>query len=376
MHGKERVWILSTADISTALGSTEPYYLTQRFAMQWETHVFAPLSSQIESVHEHRIPVKSSAAFSLNVIMIPYFIYQALRYPPDVVYSYRNIFIPVLIAKFLTDSTIVYDMRVDPYQQPKEFEKFDTRGIIYLILLVVVHRLHQIFLPRADGVITLSESLADRFHKEYAVPRTKIGIIPLAVDVDKFTPIPREGKKFRIVYLGSLSEFRGIDDLIKAVSTVKRDLRAQIQVDLYGTADEDFISSIEELATEEILIKWHGYIDHEKIPQEVGRCDIAVSPLPPLDSFEVSSPAKIYEYLALGLPIIATDIGPHRSILTDECSILVPPRDTEAMAAAITLLLSDEEYRLQLAKGARERALENTWEDRFAEVCRYLEDWS
>jgi hypothetical protein len=49
----QTVWVLSTADISTAPGTTEAYYLVQKFAERWETHVFAPVSNEIESVYAH-----------------------------------------------------------------------------------------------------------------------------------------------------------------------------------------------------------------------------------------------------------------------------------------------------------------------------------
>lgn len=376
---RQTVWVLSTADISTAPGTTEAYYLVQKFAEQWETHAFAPVTNQIESVHEHSLPVASIlAALLFNTVLAPYFVWQAIRHPPDIVYSYRNIFVPVLIAELLTDATIVYDIQVDPYKQPKEFEEYDSRGPIYRVLLFAVKELHQFSLPRADGVVTLSEPLADRLHTEYGVPREKIGLIPLAADPTEFTPASNADDlhPFRIVYVGALREFRGIDDLVQALANLDSELRSQVRLDLYGEADEEFIRDIEELASDGPTIKWHGYIAHDKLTQEVAECDVAASPLPPLDSFEMSSPAKIYEYLAMGLPIVATDITPHRTILSQECSVLVPPDDTEAMTNAFARILSDDEYRSQLSTGARQKALENTWTDRFNDLCNYLEGWS
>jgi glycosyltransferase involved in cell wall biosynthesis len=373
----QTVWVLSTADISTAPGTTEAYYLVQKFAERWETHVFAPVSNEIESVYAHSLPVGSIlAALLFNTILVPYFIWQAIRHPPDIVYSYRNIFVPVLVAELLTDATIVYDMQVDPYQQPKEFEQYDSRGYIYHLFLFFVRELHQFNLPRADGVVTLSEPLVDRLHTEYGVPREKIGLIPLAADPTKFTPASNDDEQFRIVYVGALRRFRGIDDLVLALANLDSELRSQVHLDLYGEADEEFIRHIEELASDGPSIKWHGYVTHDKLTQEVAECDVAASPLPPIDSFEMSSPAKIYEYLAMGLPIVATDITPHRTILSQECSILVPPDDTESMTNAFARILSDDEYRFQLSTGARQKALENTWTDRFDNLSEYLKDWS
>jgi len=372
------VWVLATWDISTAPGTTEPYYLVRKFAEHWETHVFAPLSKPIESVDQHRIPVASiSAAILFNTVLVPYFIWQAIRKPPDLVYAYRNIFVPVLIAKLFTNATVVYDIRADPYAQAKEFEEHeDSQSQIYHLLLRVTRILHRFTLPRADGVITLSESLADRVHSNYGVPRNKVGIIPLAVDPGKFTPKEENKNHFKVVYVGALREFRGIDDLVRALTALEPELRSKVQLELYGGADEEYIQSLQDLTQDRLSINWHGHVAHDQLARQVAICDVAASPLPPLDSFEVSSPAKIYEYLALGLPIIATDITPHRRILTEECSILVPPGDTKVMTDAFEKVLSDTRYRSELSEGARRLALENTWTDRFKKLCGHLDSWT
>ncbi|MBI4394420.1 MAG: glycosyltransferase [Euryarchaeota archaeon] len=68
----------------------------------------------------------------------------------------------------------------------------------------------------------------------------------------------------------------------------------------------------------------------------------------------------ITEAMAAGLPIVATDIGPCREVLGNgECGVLVPPRDPQAMAAAMIALWKDEERRMELGKRAREFALAN-----------------
>lgn len=372
------VWVLATCDISTAPGTTEPYYLVRKFAEHWETHVFAPLSKPIESVYQHQIPIASiAAAILFNTVLIPYFIWWAIRKPPDLVYAYRNIFFPVLIAELFTDATIVYDIRADPYAQAKEFEEHeDSQSQTYHLLLRITRRLHRFMLPRADGVVTLSEALADRLHSNYGVPQDKIGIIPLAVDPDEFTPKKGNEDFFKVVYVGALREFRGINNLVRALTALEPELRQQVQLELYGGADEEYIQSLRDIAQDKLSINWYGHVAHDQLACQVATCDVAASPLPPLDSFEVSSPAKIYEYLALGLPIVATDITPHKRILTEECSMLIPTGNTRAMSDAFEKLLSDTRYKSELSGGARRLALENTWTNRFEELCERLDEWT
>lgn len=374
---RQRVWVLTTFDISTAPGTTEAYYLVQKFAERWDTHVFAPLGGPIESVHEHRVPVASLGAVLLfNTVLTPWFVWLALRRPPDLVYVYKNIFVPALVVRLCTDAVVVYDIRADPYEQAKEFAEFDPRGLPYHAFLRVGRWLHRVTLPRADGVVTLSEPLAERLRTDYGVPAAKIGLVPLAADPDAFEPVSTDGAEIRIAYVGSLTEYRGLDDVVEALAALAPELRSQVRLDLYGGADRALIDALEARAPDGPTIEWHGYVDHDRLAQAVAACDIAASPLPPLEAFEVSSPAKVYEYLALGLPVVATDITPHRRILDEECAVLVPPGDTEAMTEAFARLVSDEAYRSQLSAGARERALENTWSDRFEALCTQIDRWS
>jgi glycosyltransferase involved in cell wall biosynthesis len=372
----ERVWVLTTFDISTATGTTEAYYLVRKFADHWDTHVYAPLSEPISGTKQHRLAMTSlTAAILFNTVLIPYFVWQAIRQPPDVVFVYKNIFLPAFIVKLLTGAMIVYDIRADPYQQAKELEVYNPRGRVYHFLLLIACRFHQFSLPRADGVITLSEPLAKRLRENYYVDKSKVGLIPLAVNPDEFIPHSHDDNTIRIGYLGSLKEFRGIDTLVESCGFLQPELQSQIKIDLYGAADKQFVNLIESISPDKITIVWHGYVSHNKIPERVGKCDIAISPLPAFESFELSSPAKIYEYLGLGLPILATDITPHKRILTDQCCVLVPPEDPKAMAGGLDNLIRDDEFRSQLSKNARNVALENTWSDRFDTLCKYLEKW-
>ncbi|WP_262180167.1 glycosyltransferase family 4 protein [Haloarcula laminariae] len=368
---------MTTFDISTAPGTTEAYYLVQKFAENWDTHVFAPLEGPIESVHRHCLPLASlGAVLMFNTVLTPWFVWLALRRPPDVVIIYKNIFVPALVVRLCTDAVVVYDIRADPYEQAKEFAEFDPQGLLYHAFLRVGRQLHQITLPRADGVVTLSDPLAERLQTDYGVPEEKIGLVPLAADPDAFTPASGNMDRVRIAYVGSLTKYRGLDNVVRALAALKPELRSQVRLDLYGGADKELIDSLEALAPDGPAIEWHGYLDHDELSDEVAACDIAVSPLPPLASFEVSSPAKVYEYLALGLPVVATDITPHRRILDEGCAILVPSRDVDSMTDAFARLVGDEAYRSQLSAGAREQALENTWADRFETLCTHIDCWS
>ena len=89
----------------------------------------------------------------------------------------------------------------------------------------------------------------------------------------------------------------------------------------------------------------------------LGCFDIAVAPYPEGDHY--FSPLKVYEYMAAGLPIVASAIGEIPALLEEgECGMLVPPGDVDALAASLDRLASDAELRRMLGHRARRSARE------------------
>jgi glycosyltransferase involved in cell wall biosynthesis len=163
--------------------------------------------------------------------------------------------------------------------------------------------------------------------------------------------------------------------VISALNTMDDSLQRRCVLELFGSFDKDYRKHLEEQINGEYEIVWRGYLPHKDIPEEVGACDCAVSPLPPLEGFEVSSPAKIYEYLALGLPVVATNITPHRRILNNgNDSILINHDDPTAMGKAITHLAIDERFRRSLSRAAREESLKHNWGTRFKTIIYAIND--
>jgi glycosyltransferase involved in cell wall biosynthesis len=104
-----------------------------------------------------------------------------------------------------------------------------------------------------------------------------------------------------------------------------------------------------------------------------GRSDLAISLLPDLESYSVSSPAKVYEYLALGLPVVATDIPAHRRILTDGADAVLVDDDPETVAAELLALCENPERLAAMSERARETATRHSWEHRFGELFERIE---
>lgn len=364
-NSEHTIFIFSTHDVSSVQGTTEAYYVCKEFSKQFETHLVSPSSKPVGEATSYSYPLSGILGLLvLNVFMMPYWIRLGIKEEPSLIYTYRNVFLPPVVLKLLVGSQLVCDFQVHPVDQPKEFNKDTLFNRMFVSLSWIAHAF---LIQFSDVVITLSKPLAQSLSDNFNVSEEQIYVVPLGVDTNMFDPsIKNSAGGLKIAYMGSIKRHRGVESILSGLDQLPKESQEQITVELFGPAPEDYIAEIESTTDNKAYsLLYHGLIPHESVPDQVGSCDCAVSPLPPHEGFEVSSPAKIYEYLALGMPIIATKITPHERLLEhNHDSLLVAPNSPDEMAAAIEKLLTDETFRQKLGQNARSKSIRNDWEDR------------
>lgn len=369
MPGDITVFLVLTKDPTRVQGNTEKHYLSMFLSERSQLHVFAPLNGKVPNAENHSLPVKGiTGALLINVLFAPYWIYQFYTQRPDIVYCYQNVILPALLGRYVFGTTVAFDIRSDPYDQTQEFFNEDDRGFSFKLAMRVAKLLHDMTLKRADYVFVLSDQLGDSVLENYDVEREKLRLLPLGVDTDRFRPSIDSYDQLSIVYIGSLARYRGIDAFLQAVNQLPEATKAELRIDLYGQGPKEYVFGlIDDVTNEsEFEVHWHGLIDHEKLPAMAARSDIAVSPIPPYNAYQVSSPAKVFEYLAMGLPIVASRINPHERILDDgENAVLYNPGSITDFSQKLALLIDDDGLRSLMSKNARESSQMYCWNRRF-----------
>lgn len=214
----------------------------------------------------------------------------------------------------------------------------------------------------ADAVITLSGTMADVL-VERGVPRERITLVPNGVDVSLFEdhvsprqaraelghPVPADA--LAVGAVSALVDYEGFDELLRAAAlllhdpTVDADLREHLHVVLAGEgASRPYLAELaEELGIADRVVM-PGRVPRQQARRWVEALDVVVVPRRDCDVTRTVTPQKPVEALALGRPVIASDLPALREVLDGGArpfGVLVEPGDAAALAAAIAVTLGD-----------------------------------
>ncbi len=117
-----------------------------------------------------------------------------------------------------------------------------------------------------------------------------------------------------------------------------------------------------------------GHRAHGDIPYYLRAADVVVLPNSAQsdDARLYTSPMKLFEYMASGTPIVASDVPSLKEILHEGSALFVPPNDPEALAQGISQLLKNETLSTKLARRAREDVLQYAWDKRAHNILTHL----
>jgi starch synthase len=200
----------------------------------------------------------------------------------------------------------------------------------------------------ADVILAGSQFVKDTMVCQ-GVESDRIKVIPYGADIERFRPVRRpQDDRFGVLFVGQLSQRKGIKYLLEAVATLSL---PGMELLLVGGV----VGSGRGLAAYREHFTHLPNLPHHEVHRCFQRGDIFVYP-----SLHEGSAIAIYEALASGLPVITTPNS--GSMVTDGVEgFIVPIRDVEALKEKILLLYEDRELREAMGINARKRAEEFTW---------------
>jgi len=185
-----------------------------------------------------------------------------------------------------------------------------------------------------------------------------------------------------ITYIGGIYRTKGVETLARAFAKACKKTSKKLTLSFVGGLPwaEDYEQRIwlEGILEEEGIARTTmitGFVEPYKLSEYYSSADILVLPTPNLYNWDVSSPVKLFEYMASGRPIIASELAGINEIVHDDEVMYFPPNNEEGLCSAICRLAEDDGLRLQMARnGLKEKAEVYSFEVRAKRILEFLKD--
>lgn len=221
----------------------------------------------------------------------------------------------------------------------------------------------------ADALAVVSDELVPYAIARGAAPG-RVHVIRNAVDTARFTPHAQPARwpglpdgAFVVGFSGSLKAWHGLDTLLPAFRAL---CSQQPNAHLLVVGEGPRKAWVEGYATGAGLsdaVTLTGWVPHHELPALIARMDVATAPYPGVAG-HYFSPLKLYEYLAVGRPIVASRIGQTAQVLDGTgAALLVTPGDSAALADALLRVARAPDLAARLAQNAAVEGRRHDWAD-------------
>lgn len=281
------------------------------------------------------------------LVIHPLILWHILRFRPIVLHIYMPELLPVaLLCRAILGLKVVYEV------QENLRLKFDRKPYNN-------HWLFQRFFDWFDRRARQSCYFIftdDSYLNTYTNLRLPTAIVHNYPDVSlmrTLIPPSREASpQPEFVYLGLVSLDRGLDTMIKAIALLKPSYPA-IRLHLFGRCmfDPEQLERIPAFSSLRDHLVFYDQTDYIKALPIAARCTAGLALLKPVGDYPESYPTKIFEYMALGLPVIASNFPLYKRLVEgNKCGVCINPEQADELATQLNKLLSNRQEAQQMGQ--------------------------
>jgi glycosyltransferase involved in cell wall biosynthesis len=263
---------------------------------------------------------------------------------------------------------------------PLVLEQQKMRG---LSLPLVARAAERLVLSSADHVVVVSEALRS-YMTDQGVSPDRLSVMPNGADPDLFSPAVAPSplrralgwdQHFVVGFVGSMKPWHGVDVLLQALQLLGG-AASPYRALLVGTGPE--LRNLQALVDRLELadaVYMPGAVSHDQVPDFLRATDLAVATYA-ADADEYFSPVKLFEYMAMGLPVVAARLGQVSQVIEPgRTGWLYPPGDAVALAETMRRVALDADLRHRVGAAARERVVSGyTWRHNARRILGLAED--
>lgn len=211
----------------------------------------------------------------------------------------------------------------------------------------------------AQRIIAATPAIAERF------PEQKTTVVQNFPALSEFPDAEQQPCVYRspeFAYIGNIEGVRGAQEMVRALESLPAS--SEVRLHLAGAIAPVALDTALRARPGWARVHYHGWASRAEVVEILGRVRAGLVVLHPTPSYIDSFPVKMFEYMAAGLPVIASDFPLWREIIDSAgCGLLVDPLDIVGIAAAMQWILENpEEARAMGQAGRRAVKYRYNWE--------------
>jgi len=293
-----------------------------------------PPARRLDGVSFHAVGRPSPRASSV-LASLTQALRLAIRLRADVYHVHEAVLIPVAVALKLAGARVVYDVHEDAAGDAKSVGTNLNSPLLGAALYVLWSAMWTVARGAFDAYVSATGAIA----RKYPAGRTiVVRNYPVPDEFDGDGP-PFTDRPNRIIHVGGMTAVRGIGEMVQAVGRLDEALDARLVL-VGGFSPVSLEAQVRRMpgSGRVEIIDWQ---DRAGMIRQMRRARVGVVLFHPDPNHVEALPNKLFEYMAAGLPVVASDFPLWRRIVgAADCGILVDPLKPDDIAEAIGYLLS------------------------------------
>lgn len=277
-----------------------------------------------------------------------------------------------ILLKLLSRKKVIYDVHEDYSKQilsKSYLPKVVRKGVASLTKAIEL--LSTRFF---DGLVTATDDILKKFsyHHGKSVSVRNFPILSYFPSANKNNKESQNSRVFTLVYIGGLSKTRGVFEMVQSLQYITEPIKLTLCGQFYPGNFETTISKLKGFDRTEYL----GWVEHKKVSQLLSECDVGMVCLHPIPNYLTALPVKLFEYMAAGLPVIASNFQLLREIVEgNRCGICVNPLNPRDIAKATEFFMKNPQTREEMGRNGRKAVLKMyNWDNESKKLIKLYQE--
>ncbi|MDD5405353.1 MAG: glycosyltransferase [Sulfurovaceae bacterium] len=317
-------------------------------------------------VHIFDVGAKTGGRISRMTNTVKKVFEKAVELDSDIYHMHDPELIPVGLKLKKIGKKVIFDAHEDT---PKQLRNAPYLNTFFRTTLSGAYGIFERFtLAKFDYIITATPYIREKF---LSINKNSIDINNFPILEELGNNTPWNEKKDEICYVGGIAKIRGIKELIRAMESVKN-----VRLNLAGKFIEKDVENEVKKYAGWSKVNEFGFVGRKEIADILSRSKAGIVTLHPIINYQDALPVKMFEYMAAGIPVIASNIPLWQEIIEGtNCGICVDPMKPSQIADAINFIMTHQDVAQKMGANGKKAVFKKyNWGIEEAKFLRVYEE--